>query len=807
MVRLAWFITAILCLSIHFSADAQDLPVTITADNANKLRPQHIIGSPLIGKFAYSPDGRYLLAATTEHTSAYRVSQLSEAPTHYPFVDFDFNAEGELVADGQRWNLDTGLAIGAAVQTRIIQPQTESEHTRVEVTDMGGKQHLIDLGGLYPEVRSVVVNSDQTRVAIGMREYIEDYETLINVHLYGLDGRLYGVFLQHEIPSVPKLWFSKPTETTPEFLVVETKTANTTDQNINLYDSLTGRFYAEYSGVGYTGLALSSDKRFFAYDLGGSELVMSYDHQFARIQTGFGFRGNEYGLQFVAGNTWAAFNDWDDQISLYRWDAESTTDSKTTLIGEGIGGGDGKLFADGRWLFFYDGVEAYFWDIDSDNLSPRSLSPSPQVYNPDIRLSTDGTRLSYIGATGQRILYDLIADRVILESAQNPVISPTGASMMYWTAYGTLNIVDIETQIETTLDIVTDYIGSIVEVDLAHEQFVLGSQPPKLITLSDDNPLADAVVFPTDSTFYDGQFVDDGTRFIGFSGSPIMFTRYVLDERITAEETTPFHGEGQPFFLSPTGKYVASYAPDEWCYTVYGHTITQVYLVDTLNQSEEDSVYTLPFACTKKSIDVSDEALWYAADGNSIRVINPDKEDGFSERVILNYPTDTDLRDASIPNARGVELSSNRRLMAVFIESYAWGYHDRHNYVEIFYTESLYPDLQRASIQPALTIPDTRAVTFSPDGLWVAADVGLYHLRDGLVNPEIQGSISAFNPDSSLLATYQNEQVTLWDVEQSIPLSQYDIRDVTKLGFSPDGQRLYIVRAGDVQVWGVASTD
>lgn len=803
MKRIGWIIALCIGLSIGMIVDAQATPMPITIEHLTDLQPQLVIGSSRVEKTAYSPDGRYILVSTTEQTSVYRVNQLSEAPTRYPFVDFDFNAEGELIADGQRWNLDTGLAIGAAVQTRIIQPKTESEHTRIEITDRGGKQHVIDLGDVYPEVRSVVVNLDQTRIAVGIREYIEDYETLINVHLYGLDGRLYGVFLQHEIPSTPKIWFSRPTEMTPELLVVETQTANTTRQNINLYDSLTGRFYAEYSGVGYTGLALNSDKRFFAYDFGGSELIMAYDHQFSRVETGFRFIGNEYGLQFVAGDRWAAINDWDEQISIYRWD----TDSKITLIGEGIGDGDGKLFADGRWLLFYDGVLAYLWDMTSGDLTPRPLEISPKTYLPDIHILAGGTVLSYIGATGQRIVYDLVKDDIIVDSTSNPIVSPSADTIMYWSSYGILTLVMLETQTQTSLTIIPDYIGDILAVDLAHEQFVLGSQPPKLITLSDDNPLADAMVFPTDSTFYGGQFVEDGTRFIGFSGSPITFTSYALDDSITAEDTTIFDNSSNlPFSLSPTGEYVITYSPYDGCDPVYGYTVTSFYLSEKLNEPEEEGVFLL-YACTENSVDVSDEAVWYVADGNSIRVITPDKEDGFSEQVILSYATDTKLTEESIPNARGVQLSPNRHLMAVFIESYAWGYHDLSYSVEIFYIESLHPDTQRASIQPALTIPDTRAITFSPDSLWVASDVGLYHLRDGLANPEVQGGVSAFNADSTRLATYQNEQITLWDVRQSIPLAQYDIRGVTKLGFSPDGQRLYIVRAGDVQVWGVANTD
>jgi len=113
------------------------------------------------------------------------------------------------------------------------------------------------------------------------------------------------------------------------------------------------------------------------------------------------------------------------------------------------------------------------------------------------------------------------------------------------------------------------------------------------------------------------------------------------------------------------------------------------------------------------------------------------------------------------------------------------------------------------AITPTLFTPNAHAVAFSPDNQLLVSDVGLYSLETGLINPAINGTISAFNPDSTLIATYQDGHVTLWNIPHAevgpYPLAQYPLDGLTELGFSPDGSRLYIVRGGDVQVWGLTT--
>jgi len=57
--------------------------------------------------------------------------------------------------------------------------------------------------------------------------------------------------------------------------------------------------------------------------------------------------------------------------------------------------------------------------------------------------------------------------------------------------------------------------------------------------------------------------------------------------------------------------------------------------------------------------------------------------------------------------------------------------------------------------------------------------------------------------------TYHDGTLTLWDLttetEISAPIAQYHLDGVRELAFSPDQTALYIMRAGEVQVWGVYS--
>lgn len=93
---------------------------------------------------------------------------------------------------------------------------------------------------------------------------------------------------------------------------------------------------------------------------------------------------------------------------------------------------------------------------------------------------------------------------------------------------------------------------------------------------------------------------------------------------------------------------------------------------------------------------------------------------------------------------------------------------------------------------------------FSPDSGTIATNGGIFRDLYGAIRT-VDATISAFSADNTLLATYQDGNVTLWNLAQfsRYPLAQYEVAGVREVGFSSDGTSLYVVRDGDIQVWQV----
>lgn len=77
--KLKMFVLGFLFL-ITSVLNAQSVQTPITPDNAPDLQPLTTVGSALPANLAYSPDGRYILAGTTDYTAVYRTDDLTLAP-------------------------------------------------------------------------------------------------------------------------------------------------------------------------------------------------------------------------------------------------------------------------------------------------------------------------------------------------------------------------------------------------------------------------------------------------------------------------------------------------------------------------------------------------------------------------------------------------------------------------------------------------------------------------------------------------------------------------------------------------------
>jgi WD40 repeat protein len=186
--------------------------------------------------------------------------------------------------------------------------------------------------------------------------------------------------------------------------------------------------------------------------------------------------------------------------------------------------------------------------------------------------------------------------------------------------------------------------------------------------------------------------------------------------------------------------------------------------------------------------------------------LRPDMPPGSGDlTLLLSYHDPVEYSENYM---QGVFLSPDERTVALYIEDSKGLDEVQERYIEIFALDDLAPGTLRRDVRPLQTIPDATVATFSPNSDYIVTDKGLYSVKFANQTPAVNGTISAFSPNGQLLATYQDGFVTLWRVPQptptDLPLAQYEIGGVRELAFSAGGTRLYVIRAGEVQTWGVA---
>jgi len=768
-------------------------PIPITIDNATDLQPLTIVGSALPGKLAYSPDGLHILAATTEHTAVYRADDLSAAPKIFPFSAFDFNPAGELVADGQIWNLNTGLSVGIAAATRVLPPSEESPTTRIEITKPGGEVIKLDLGQ-SASVSQVLLDSAYTRAVVITQT--SDYG-LSTLWLYSLpDGMLYASLPQGDI-WIDNLFFSSGTASTSDSLVIASIVPYEGIYRVNVYDAKTGVLRGDYSGVTYNGLRANADKSVFAYDLQDSRLIVSADNVFTVITENIDLTHDDFNRITVSGE-FIILEQRGGDLSVYGIDAENIPTSPQTF--PRAADFYGETSVQGKWMTSNNREQMYIWDMTAPDVAPRILNID--VYDSArLRINLDGTRILYKVTDERRILRDLTTDTVLVDVPADSVLSPDWSTLAYWD-FGQVVVRNLSSQTDTTLDVIPNYLGRVV--DLTSNLYIAFSgQSLQIGAIRRGNPIEYFTIPLSNPVPYDATFLGGGESILVVQEGGI-FTEFIAPSGEPYRESFTSDYIRGAFIL--WGNYAISY--DNSCDYMYGNSFTYVvpFTDWPMNDLDDSKVISILDGCRADSFAFTDaQTTLYATNGRLLRF---DLTTAQPEQVaLLTYPSPAD--GSQYFNVRGVRFSPDEQMIALGVEIYDEMYQPHTALTEVFRTADLAPQSTRADLEPILTIPNTRYATFSPDNQFLLTETGLYSLEGGLVNPDIHGTISMFSPDSTLIATYQDGYVTLWNIPHAevvaYPLAQYALDGVTELGFSPDGSRLYVVRGGDVQVWGIGN--
>jgi hypothetical protein len=618
------------------------------------------------------------------------------------------------------------------------------------------------------------------------------------------------------------MFFSGGMGKLPASLVVITHYFYNREHTINLYDSQTGELKPDYSGLSYAEPSSAPDNSFFAYDLNGTHLVVIHNDAVLMVESGYNINSSNTSFQLVTGNNAVALSESGEHVTLFMLDSDKNLAARIPLTTKR--NFSGSLAIQGDWLVFYNSRETFIWNLTAPNDSPRIATISSDYYA-DPSISADGGRLWYIRNDNQRILSDVATGEILATVPKYAVLSPDWLNISYW-EHGDVIVHSLSDKTDTVLNIIPAYEGAVADVNYVGGQAAFSGEAFQVFDLTQPAPTLNPITIPqTDPVPYGGEFIRETGNLVVFSekidGRQVFthWNEYIFAEDVVAGLTYIDYGSRGEFKMSPQGRYIISYSI--YCDSVYG--APSLYLrpfVDVDEPLPDGMVWNsqMSFGCGANAVVfVADDSLFYGVEGNRLIRFEPkirqsSQDEGlYWDTVGLMYYDDYKSSDGFLYRTDSLSLSPDEQSVALYVDYYDSGvyYILKSHAIEVFHLEDLPETLMREDATPALSIPDATSVVFSPDSQMIVTDVGLYSFENGLLSAAIDGGISAFSADSTLLATYQDGYVTLWDVRDDggadSPIAQYQVNNVRELGFSPDGSRLYVVRDGDVQIWGIQS--
>lgn len=782
-------------LTVFIPALAQDAPPVIAPENAAALTLLDSAGSALPTGVQFSPDGRYILAVTTDRTLVYSAEDPDAEPQIFPFNEFTFDHNGYLAIGNERWNLDTGQSIGIPPSIKVTR-EGAGDPAVIEVVKPGGGTMRVETEIIEP-VRRTVVDDAYTVLAVASDGDILQ-RISPTVYLYALpSGRQIAALPQITNHPISNMFFTLWSDSS--LLVVETmETYYGADGSIAIYRAATGSLLPQFSGSIRQPLARSEDGA-FAYllpdntvVLGTGYAVTAFTHEDtnsnSRIYIGRG------GLAVVGGKIYLAPFDKDGNIG------EFLVDNLYAYV-SGAPAFSGSLF------YYANDTNIYVWDASSPAEGIRTIQTTARYR--DTRISPDATLFSHIDEQGIMRIREAESDKLGRTRGRAPshaVISPDWSRAAYFDGK-LLTVKDLTNEQTYTREVIPGHLGDVADFQNGFAAFI--GDALQVVDLDPANGRAGTVKI--DGPFNGAHFFGEGACIVTFApsngGSSDLVIHRLNTEAGCDPEEYKTNLDARGSVVTPDGRFLAGYST--YCASPYAYPSANIHPLRGQPPGELPNILHIMFGCGRHAFAFApDGATIYFADGMLRRSRFDMDGTLLSEEdlgTLLDYG---DPVNYSFARIAGVFLSPDEKTIAVYVEDSKGAEWVQERYIEIFALDDLEPGTLRRDVRPLQTIPDATVAHFSPNSDYIVTDKGLYSVQFANATPAINGTISAFSPDSQLLATYQGGFVTLWRVPQpqptDLPLAQYEIGGVRELAFSADGTRLYIVRAGEVQTWGVA---
>jgi WD40 repeat protein len=815
MMRLVLFVLCwIGLLTITVAAqDGYPLPddlAPIASDNAVRLQQLASVGSLLQGQLLWSPDGTRLVVGTSADVRLYNAADFTAAPIIIPDAPqsgstSSFNSEGELVINGQRWDVQTGELLGA-VAPPIVQSTNTMTGAYVEVTKSNGQVLNTSIDGDF-RLQESIFSPDETRVALLFVENENTAFRSLRVQLWDTEtGTLVG-----EMPLMLE-WIAEFTfHADGQLLLAGTVTSQgygSRFEDIQIWDARTGQ---EIMPDNYDNLPLvfSSDGELLAFATERGISLWYKDMELGLIGYTEGYMSNYRPYTFSHdGKTLVTARG--NEVVLWSLDGQAIPTEPSLIfladndISEIIYSPDESLLVTSAHEYLQDVVE--IWNAQSATLVSQL---TPEGYLGDGRFSADGQRLLGRDSFNNYLIWDVATGSLEATLPLRAVIDGDLSHAAYWEK-GMLRIVDVLSSAEIEIQIIANYLGNVIAFNSNTELAFFGGNNFLGFDLANGELVyseASIAGNPQVAFSADGDYMLTVIRPRSYAGGNMTITANVWE---TSNLVQPL---GQidisPYgllLLSPQAHYVSELLGG--CGDGGGGWFT------LLSFASGDSISYAP-DCGPYSHNFSPDETWLVVSGSQ-QVIIMDIRQVFEELAaspsgILPMPSSsiyTFIPYLGTLTSQELELklSDDGSLIAIIANGYQYKDELVVNLVEIrHFADLMTPSDARP--EPLMSIPDASQAIFSPDSRYLATDLGLWNLATEEQIAAFDSSAAAFN--SALLATYAENTVTLWDMSVlehghgDAALVTLDIADVQELAFNPDNTLLYIKRTGDVQVWGI----
>lgn len=814
-----WILPFILLALIPAHALPENL-ATIDADNASQIQKLSSFGSALQGQLHWSPDGRYLAIGTSENIQVYDRQNTGNSPVliDIPGTDFTFNQAGEIISDGQRWNAETGeliVTVEPPVPVENTYPDIEIGNDQnndtflLTVTRSDGSIRHLSIDNQY-SFSEIIFSSDENYAVLILDVWDGDYYNYTFFQLWDIDdGTIITDLLEIYEPYYSISFFADDT-----LLLFSADSEEGLHAVVLIWDVVTGE---RLSSSGSLPVLFSPDGNLLAsQEFGGISLWANQKIGTLMYNpSNPSERWMPYLMQFspdsetIATPLTRAILLWDvssDEVPLEPYLRINTRDVITRLI----------YSPDGRYIASIENngiVE--IWDAETGEARAELQILSEAFLPRGVQFSSDSLALQVRDIDGEAYIIDIENNTTLtVEMPRTAIINSDWTQAAYWQG-GLVQIVSLETGEITDIELISDYYGRLIGFTPDGLAFFVGE------SLRGYDVYSEAIIFEqaiADNETYGLEISDDGNLFVLTKRPSNSVEIWELSNRI--EPVTALMNDNYyagAVLFSPDGQYISEIRGA--CGHGGGGSMSGVW--DALSGERLNSFYPVGLCGPYDHVFTPDSEWLIIAWDMNIHI-------NYVEELIAETPLPVDGPQYSTGlyynnhnyRVRQIILSPDAEFLAVQLEGIeSWidvpsneSPSIPESKIDIFRMSDILESTDyRAEPLISSSISGATQVIFSPDSQWLLTDNGFWNTETGEQLASVSGTAAAFNPDGTILATYQSGQVNLWNVAELLAgdenvLAIFEIDSVNELVFNDDGTVLFVRRAGDLQLWGVVDT-